>query len=251
MNKLNKIIELLVPKIFQYKYAKYFLKLYYYRLFHGVFLKKRNKKKLDYDWNKIELNRVALVNFFLHKSLQNNSKTKYLEIGCANNKLWSSVIVKSENKIGVDPEKGGNTRLTSDEFFKNNTSKFDVIFIDGLHTYEQCQKDAINSLNCLNDGGVILFHDFLPLNWETEHVPRFVEGWTGDVWKVAYELSLSKGLLFNIIECDAGVGFLKREKNFTYQKLNSELKDKNFNFFNKIYPKLPKISSKKFIEDFF
>ncbi len=251
MPKHNKLIELLIPKIFQLKFTKYFIKLYYYRIIHGLFLKKKYKKKFNYEWSQIELNRIALVNFFLHKSLLRKPDTKYLEIGCANNKLWSSVIVKPENKIGVDPEKGGNLRLTSDEFFKTNNSKFDVVFIDGLHTYEQCQKDTINSINCLNDDGVILFHDFLPINWESEHVPRFVEGWTGDVWKVAYELSISSGGMFKIIECDSGVGIFFKKKDFKYQKLNYEIKDKDFKYFCEIYPKLPIMDPKEFIKDFF
>ena len=45
---------------------------------------------------------------------------------------------------------------------KNSHLKFDVIFIDGLHEYEQCQRDCLNSMKFLNDGGIILFHDFLP-----------------------------------------------------------------------------------------
>ena len=34
--------------------------------------------------------------------------------------------------------------------FNNNKKEFDVIFIDGLHIYEQCRKDIINSLKVLN-----------------------------------------------------------------------------------------------------
>ena len=54
---------------------------------------------------------------------------------------------------------------TSDEFFNQNNEKFDVIFIDGLHHYDQCQADAINSLKCLNKNGFIFFHDFIPRNF--------------------------------------------------------------------------------------
>ena len=39
-------------------------------------------------------------------------------------------------KISVDPEKNSEHlthEMTSDEFFEQNTDKFDVIFIDGLH----------------------------------------------------------------------------------------------------------------------
>ena len=89
--------------------------------------------------------------------------------------------------------------MTSDDFFKNNKEKFDVIFIDGLHEYEQCQKDALNAINNINKNGVILFHDFIPIDWEIENVPRFTEGWSGDVWKVAYELSNSKNCILKLL----------------------------------------------------
>ena len=46
--------------------------------------------------------------------------------------------------------------MTSDEFFKNNKDQFDLIFIDGLHHYNQVKKDIINSVEVLKDGGIIL-----------------------------------------------------------------------------------------------
>ena len=57
--------------------------------------------------------------------------------------------------------------MTSDTFFSQieKALKFDVIFIDGLHTYYQCQKDVVNSLNHLNNNGVIFIHDLLPKNY--------------------------------------------------------------------------------------
>ena len=42
---------------------------------------------------------------------------------------------------------------------------FDVIFVDGLHTFEQCRKDVINSLNFLNLGGYLFIHDLIPRNF--------------------------------------------------------------------------------------
>lgn len=49
--------------------------------------------------------------------------------------------------------------MSSDKFFKINKIFFDVVFIDGLHKYEQCQRDCMNSMKFLNQGGIIIFHD--------------------------------------------------------------------------------------------
>ena len=90
-------------------------------------------------------------------------------------------------KIGVDPVSGGNYRGKSDDFFSNNKKKFDLIFIDGLHEYQQVRKDILNSIKCLKEGGFILVHDCLPRSISAQAVPRFRNIWTGDVWKAIDE----------------------------------------------------------------
>lgn len=52
-------------------------------------------------------------------------------------------------------------RMTSDEAFeriKNN--KYDFIFIDGLHTYDQLKKDLANYSTLIKKGGIISCHDY-------------------------------------------------------------------------------------------
>ena len=49
---------------------------------------------------------------------------------------------------------------TSDEFFKNNDQKFDVIYVDGWHEANQVYKDIDNSWNCLNVNGIIICDDY-------------------------------------------------------------------------------------------
>ena len=88
-----------------------------------------------------------------------------------------------ERKVGVDPYSGGNFRGTSDEFFSKNNEKFDCIFIDGLHEYEQVCRDISNSLKILNKNGIILLHDCLPSTINQQAVPRYKAVWNGDVWK--------------------------------------------------------------------
>ena len=75
------------------------------------------------------------------------------------NKSFNIIPLPKKQKIGVDPFKGGTHRMSSDKFFKINKIFFDVVFIDGLHKYEQCQRDCMNSMKFLNQGGIIIFHD--------------------------------------------------------------------------------------------
>ena len=67
---------------------------------------------IDIDWNKILYNRMS----FISLAIQKFKNCEYLEIGCANNICFSSIPLI--NKIGVDPENGGNVRDTSDNFLK-------------------------------------------------------------------------------------------------------------------------------------
>jgi len=182
---------------------------------------------IDQNWNSINYNRISAVN---HYSRFIKNEVKYLEIGCNQNDLFDSVPFK--NKIGVDPYSGGNIRLTSDDFFLENKMVFNLIFIDGLHTYEQLHKDINNSLDVLDDDGYILLHDMLPRNWKECFVPPIQDYWLGDCWKVSYELIESVGLDFYILNIDNGVGVIQKKNNYkvTLPDLSSKLK--NFDFTN-------------------
>jgi len=67
-----------------------------------------------------------------------------------------------ENLSNVFPhewfEKISFYKETSDNFFKSNTEKFDLIYIDGDHRYSQVKKDWENSRERFNK--VILFDDY-------------------------------------------------------------------------------------------
>lgn len=231
MEILKKIIKKLLPPIF---FPEIFRECINY------FIKGENKILYENNF----YNRIAFIN----KAIAKFSKCNYLEIGVADNTTFSSIPLLLKNKIGVDPSDGGTHRMTSDEFFNTNQKKFNVIFIDGLHIYEQCQKDCINSLKFIEEDGIILFHDFLPQNYLQEKVPRKSASWTGDVWKVAVELSHSENMDFRIANIDYGVGILKPGKNAKYKKM-PELNEMKFDdFLNKFYKNLPTVNSEEAIE---
>jgi hypothetical protein len=203
---------------------------------------KRGEDKIKYE------NSFYTRHAFVNKSLRNFNNPSYLEIGVQSNDLFNSIPLKLSNKYGVDPETGGNFRMTSDKFFSEYTNiKFHTIFIDGLHHYEQVQKDAINSIKHLNKNGIIFFHDMLPRNEFEEYVPRKQSSWTGDVWKVAVELMNSPNCIFKIANIDMGIGILKILDNFQYIKM-PELKDKRYDDFLKYYPKFDIINSEQALD---
>lgn len=104
-----------------------------------------NVNKFNYEDN--YYNRHAFILRSLCKFKIN--EVNYLEIGTDENQVFSTIPLKKGAKIGVDPLKGGTTRAKSDDFFKSNKIFFNVIFIDGLHTYDQTKKDCMNAMNCL------------------------------------------------------------------------------------------------------
>ena len=182
------------------KFTLYLRRLYYF------FTNERFSKKFDYDWHK-KSSRFDIIN----KIIKKKKFESYLEIGCQSDVNFSKIIIK--NKIGVDPQSGGTHRMTSDDFFKQNKSKFDLIFIDGLHVYEQVLKDIENSLKVLNDNGVILIHDCLPAKIWHQTIPQTHSSWNGDVWKSIVKSRTRIDIDTYTIEADQGLGLILKRKN--------------------------------------
>lgn len=160
----------------------------------------------DWDWDAIHYNRIALLNTLAAR----NPNAAYLEIGCFRNYLFNSLPLPI--KVGVDPRQGGTVRATSDAFFASNTRKFDLIFIDGLHTYDQVHRDVANALKVINPGGWIAMHDMLPRNPMEQHEELTgITEWVGQSWKVAFELLETEGVDFKIVKIDYGVGVIRVE----------------------------------------
>ena len=192
------------------------IKLFFNRIYYFVFIERFNKK-LSFNFPK-DIFRWDLIQFLINKY----DYSTYLEIGCDKDQSFSKI--KISHKVGVDPISGGTIRKTSDEFFKSNKEKFDIIFIDGLHHYEQVIVDINNALSVLNDNGHILVHDCLPRTIAHQAIPRYRGSWNGDVWKSIVELRTKKYLDVFTCEIDFGVGIIQK-------KINSnllELKIDNF-----------------------
>ena len=178
-------------------------------------------KRLDYDWKKYP-SRSEII----QKIIDSKKYKNYLEVGCDKDENFSKINV--EKKIGVDPLKGGTLRMTSDDFFKKNNEKFDLIFLDGLHTYEQTIKDIDNSLKFLNDHGVVIIHDCLPKKIWNQIVPRVYGHWNGDVWKaIVHSRTYSYADTYTCI-ADHGLGIIFKRKNRDLLELKKDFKNLKF-----------------------
>jgi predicted O-methyltransferase YrrM len=150
------------------------------------------------------MSRIELINFILAR----NGYRSYLEIGCDSNQTFHAV--NAPHKVGVDPNRGGTLRMTSDQFFAINREHFDLIFIDGLHWAEQVIRDVENSLKVLSPNGCILIHDCLPLL--REHQERQIVtktgDWTGDVWKAIVAIRSRSDCDTAVLNADWGLGIV-------------------------------------------
>ncbi|MEI6095766.1 MAG: class I SAM-dependent methyltransferase [Gammaproteobacteria bacterium] len=131
----------------------------------------------------------------------------YLEVGVEKGATFFEI--KAEKKFAVDPhfrfdpsDRESETeryfQMTSDDFWNsiNPQLMFDVVFLDGLHTFEQTYRDFCAVLAHTTSSSVIIIDDIFPtdvFSSLTDHgnAIRFREmhgidsrAWHGDVYKV-------------------------------------------------------------------
>ena len=66
-------------------------------------------------------------------------------------------------------------RMTSAEFFQTCTSQYDLIYIDGAHTYDAALLDGQNAMRHIKPDGVIIFDDV-----EVPGVAQAADEWRGE-----------------------------------------------------------------------
>ena len=166
--------------------------------------------------------RTSVINSLIKK---NNYKS-YLEIG-VNDPDNNFNLIECEIKECVDPytaesfavtnlpdlSKNDTSfltyRMTSDEFFDKVNKKYDLIFIDGLHTEEQTSRDLMNAMYHLNPGGKIVLHDSCPYHeeYQVANAEDAEDGvpWLGQVWKTIYKLHDAGDFYYNTIAYEPGL----------------------------------------------
>jgi hypothetical protein len=135
----------------------------------------------------------------------------YLEIGVYLGETFRAV--KAKRKVAVDPKFAMSPKdpepsdtvlyheVTSDVYFGDlapSEEKFDVIFLDGLHTFEQTLRDLLNSEAYLKPNGVIIIDDVIPNSYhaslrefesfeEVRKASSSADGsWMGDVFRLVF-----------------------------------------------------------------
>jgi len=176
----------------------------------------------------------------LQKLVDINSYKTYLEIGCDSNVVFDNI--KISVKEGVDPVRGGTLRITSDEFFSYDDRKWDLIFIDGLHEYNQVSRDVENALQRLADNGSIVIHDMLPTNEQQAYLTWTVSEWLGDVWRLGFDLMERSDIKFNIFKFDYGCGIITNGSQTPIILDKSE----KWEFYENNYNKLPLVSFEQY-----
>lgn len=130
----------------------------------------------------------------------------YLEVGVQYMVCWNEI--KCDHKVGVEPNKLPDPRIhekTSDQYFAVSQEKFDIIFIDGDHTYPQVIKDIRNALDRLNEGGILVCHDSFPM--DKEHTNPYLNG---TVYEAICEIRSEEGYDFCTFEEDHGVCAIRK-----------------------------------------
>jgi len=121
--------------------------------------------------------------------ISNNDHVGYLSNNEELNFDHNIKICKNSNKIEIK-------KITSDEFFLNNTKKFNFIYIDGCHEVDFIKRDMENSFNVLEKNGIMWMDDYKGgdgINIKNT-MNNFLEKHKGsyDIIHIGYQLAIKK-----------------------------------------------------------
>lgn len=149
----------------------------------------RNYLKISKDWFS---NNIGFLYYLIDKYNLKSKNLKILEIGSfeGNSTFFLLKNFSNSQMTCVDTFLGSDEHFKINfdktyENFKHNTNfykdsietiktnsknffekkladkKFDIIYIDGSHAFDDVLYDSINAFKCLNENGIIIFDDFL------------------------------------------------------------------------------------------
>ena len=204
-------------------------------------------------------------NIIIQKFIDELDAKVYLEIGYF--KGDNFVRIQCNTKYAVDPAphnavyrlhnsvralRGWTTEYfctTSDDFFRSQSdllaqTPVDVVYVDGLHTFEQSLIDVCNAFRVLSPGGVVFVDDCNPQNAaiampaaSLDEAKEKVEQanangritdkwsgeWCGDVWKTIAQLRNYDCLNVTVLDTHTGLGVVTLKPGAEFSEPNNEL----------------------------
>lgn len=171
--------------------------------------------------------RYDFINFLIKKY----NYTSFLEI--VENTFGSPSILSNlsiSNKKSVDN-------------LQNINDKFDIIFIDGNHEYQNVLNDILNSLKILNNNGIIFLHDCNPTN---ENMTKVNPGsYLGEVYKAYINVVKTFNFEYYTIDADWGCGIIKPNLSIDFNIIINKIIE-NWNFFESNRNQLLNLISEEF-----
>lgn len=170
------------------------------------------------------MTRIDIINHLIARFFPD--ECHYLEIGVSN-PLGCFDHIQASHKVGVDPgveHKANPVKYpyTSDEFFHRlesgkldipSSTRWNIVFIDGLHLAPFAFRDLLNSLNHITQPGFVLLHDCnppTPFHAHSDHAQYMAQpgAWNGSVWKAMYHYRTQPGFRAFTVNTDWGVGIV-------------------------------------------
>ena len=163
-----------------------------------------------------EFKQVGIYSLLIQNLVQLTNCKKYLELGVADGNNIYMIRDNVDKCVGVDVsdrlidiDRIEYNIMTTDNFFKNNIENFDIIFIDANHDWPYVRRDFENSLNVLNEFGIIILHDTDPM------VPIMISpGFCSDSYHIDDYIYANHPEL-NVVTlpiCDMGLTIVQRKK---------------------------------------
>lgn len=164
--------------------------------------------------------------------IEKNGYESYLEIGGQPTSLDSTYHkINCKRKDSVDPNEVDESKITlgelcnhhaktSDDFFSSLSEdvKYDIVFIDAWHEHQQVLRDINSSLKHLNENGIIVLHDMIPLTCDLEKDPER----TGTCWRAFADLRKNSNLKMDVLVPSWGtedsLGLISKGNQATFEK---------------------------------
>ncbi len=153
------------------------------------------------------MNRTDVIN----KVVEHIDAKTYLEIGIRDRRD-NFDLIRVPMKLGVDPRLGSHSDIVgmkSAEYYETDEArrKWDLIFIDGDHSFLSAQIDMEYAMSHMNPGGMFVMHDVAPRDPAAmKAIKRGGGPWNGEVWRVWLAVrTLLMARSFAVL-CDHGVG---------------------------------------------